>query len=262
MPWDRAIDLYLNVGNTPEFVLLASRATAEPAQRPVWVSGDKHLVRLWLVQPNATATLFTLSTLAAGDAIVLAGKRSASSQALLFSASGFALVEDEQGPRYEAQLDLTPAGLRDAFGDDTALGCTVDIEVQNSTNTLRRTRQFPVRINKGVYTNEVTPTPAEPAYPAPAALLTGGADTANLKRGTHQLVAGDFQGVAVAFATAFASQPSTVHAWLLKKAGAAAMRVDVNYDEIDASGFTVDLGDAVPNDALLGDYRIGWLAIL
>jgi hypothetical protein len=40
------------------------------------------------------------------------------------------------------------------------------------------------------------------------------------------------------------------------------MRVDVIYVEIDASGFTVDLGDAVPNDALLGDYRIGWLAIL
>ena len=68
--------------------------------------------------------------------------------------------------------------------------------------------------------------------------------------------------MAVTFATPFSAAPTTVLAWLLKKAGAEALRVDVNWDDVDEDGFTVDLGAAVPDDAALGDYRIGWLAIL
>lgn len=262
MPWDRAIDLYVNVGSTPEFVLLASKASLQPAERPVLVSGDKHLLRVWLLQSSGAGVAPAIQTLAAGEAMVVAGKVNAAAAALLFSATGFVEVDDGSGRHYEAQLDLTPNALRDAFGEDSALVCTVDVEVQNSTNSQRRTRQFQVRVNKGVYTNEATPTPAEPAYPAASALLTGGVDTANLKRGTKNLAAGNYQSVAVAFTTGFATPPTTVVAWLMKKAGAAAFRVDVNWDDIDEDGFTVDLGDAVPDDAALGDYRIGWLAIL
>lgn len=169
MPWDRAIDLFVNLGSAPEFVLLAGKSSVQPGERPVLVSGDKHLVRVWLLQAASPGEIPSLQTLAAGDVLILAGKLKASAAALLFSATGFALVETG-GSHYEAELDLTPTALRDAFGDESALLCTCEIEVQNAANTLRRTRQFPVRVNKGVYTNEADPAPAAPAYPAPEAL--------------------------------------------------------------------------------------------
>ncbi len=262
MSWDRAIDLFLNIGSSPDFVLLASKSTLQPAERPILVSGDKHLVRVWLVQPGPAGTTPTLQTLAVGEVMVIAGKLKASAATLLFSATGFVAVDNGDGMHYEADLDLTPTALRDAFGEESAILCSVDVEVQNSSNSKRRTRQFVARVNKGVYTNETDPAPATPAYPAAAALLTSGTDTAILKRGTKNLAAGNFEGVPVAFATAFAVAPTTVHAWAMKKAGAPAISVTVNYDQVTAAGFTVDLGDAIPGDAVLGDYRFGWLAIL
>lgn len=167
--WDRAIDLFVNVGTSPEWVLLASKSSLSPAERPLLVTGDKHLVRLWLVQPGAAGAAPSLLSLAVGDVVVLAGKTKASSPDLLFSATGF-VVNAEGGTHYEALLDLTAQALIDALGDETALTVTCEVEIQNSTNSQRRTRQFPVRVNRGVYTNESDPEPSEPAYPSADAL--------------------------------------------------------------------------------------------
>lgn len=260
--WDRSLDLFVNVGTSPEFVLLASRASLQPAERPVLVSGDKHLLRVWFLKPGAAGVAPTILSLDVGEQIVFAGKTTPAAAALIFSATGFIEVNDADGLHYEAELDLTSDALRNAFGDDASLTAFADFEVQNGANTLRRTRQFSVLVRRGCYTNDAVPTPAEPAYPAPGALLTSGPDTANLKRGTKQLAAADYAAVAIAFATEFATPPTLVQAWLLKQAADPGMSVTVNHDSITTAGLTIDLGAEVPAGAALGDYRVGWLAIL
>ncbi|MBI5770847.1 MAG: hypothetical protein HZA93_23925 [Verrucomicrobia bacterium] len=169
MPWDRSIDLFVNVGTAPEFVLLSSTSSRQPAERPVLVSGDKHLVRLYLLDATTAGVAPTLKTLATGDQIILAGKKGGLGT-LLFSADDFLEVDDATGKHYEATLDLTPNALEMAFGDDAALVVVCEVEVQNSANTGRRSRQFSVRVNKGVYAGEATPAPAEPQYPAAESL--------------------------------------------------------------------------------------------
>lgn len=194
MPWDRRLDLFVNVGAPPEFVLLAGKASREPAQWPVIVSGDKHVVRVWLLDATVGGGPPAILTLAAGEVMILAGKARAAATELLFSATGFAPIDTGAGTCYEAALDLTSNALKEAFGDDAAIAVLVDVEVENAANTLRRTRQFQAVVRRGVYTNEAEPTPAAPAYPAPEALQlrvpTGGlvrfkdGDTLQLKNKT------------------------------------------------------------------------------
>lgn len=96
----------------------------------------------------------------------------------------------------------------------------------------------------------------------PPTVILSGLDTAPMKRGTKNLATGDFEAVAVAFPTSFVDVPRTVHVWLMKKAADALILAVLNHDSITADGFTVDLSSAVPVGAVLGDYRLGYLAIL
>jgi hypothetical protein len=260
MNWDRSIDLFVNVGMTPDYVLLASRGALQAAEMPVLVSGDTHPIRLWLLKPAAPGTPPLDLALAVGDQIIVSGRKSDGSE-LLFVATDFVRVDDADGLHFEGTLNLKSQMLADAFGSDTAILVTVQVEIENSGNTAGRSRQFRARINKGIYNGEFDPTPVAPAYPQPGALLTTGTDTATLKRGTINLAAGD-TAKAILFVTPFSAPPTNYRAWVMKKAGADAIQAFECHDTVTEAGFTAELGAAVPPDAVLGDYKLGWIALI
>lgn len=251
--WDRSIDLFVNVGSSPEFVLLASKTSLAPAERPALVSGDKHTLRLWFIQPpSAGGQGNTILMLDPDDRIVVAGKVSASADDYLFTVAGFAEVTDSGGTRYEAVADLNTEELYNALAGENAILGIVELEVQNNDNTQRRSLQFPIRINRQAYAGEIDPVPA----------VTNAMDTLTQKRGTIDLDPGEDGPVTVEFETEFSGVPSQVRAWITKKAGAPAIQAFENHDSITEAQFTVDLGNAIPADAVAGDYKLEWIALL
>ena len=150
-------------------------------------------------------------------------------------------------------VDLVPADFAKLRAE---VAYVIDVQAQNLTSGAIKT------VCKGSVTFDEDVTKAAELTIAtytttPAALILA----TDIKRGVHQLAAGDYAAIAVAFAAAYAVAPTIVDAWLVKKAGEPSLRATVNHDTITAAGFTVDLSSPVPDGATLGDYRLHWLAI-
>lgn len=262
MATTRNVDLYLNLARPVDAVLLAGRGGLTAAEPPVFIAGEYPTLRFQFLNPSIVHGVApSVEVLEAGDVIVFGLKKKAGGT-LLVSATGFVLVGSGNERRYEAAVNFDTEALTNAFGDDAVISAVGEVRIQNAANTRRKPYQFRCTVRGRIYDGESAPVAAEPQYPAPESVLTNGADTAAIKRGSIDLDPADYEGVAVAFATEFSAAPTMVRAWVQKKAGAAAIQCFENHDTVTAAGFTVDLGAPVPADAAAGDYKLAWLAIL
>ncbi|WP_052362376.1 hypothetical protein [Geminisphaera colitermitum] len=248
MSWTREFNLYLNVALEPGKILLRDKNGQAAATRPEWVSADTFPVNLWLLRPaTTTGEAPAIETLEPGDQMILSGKATPAG-ALLFSATGWALVENEAtGSYYTTILDLNTSALEIALGTQSSLIITGEIEIQNPQNTRRISAQFQVLIRRQIYAGEGTPQPAPPAYPLPGALLTldqlpAALAAANPIRAGRVAIPAAAETVAVQFPAPF--QPGTTpHVVSTVTKPSAGDRIWANPIEetITHEGFTAEL---------------------
>jgi hypothetical protein len=261
MSWSRALDLFINNGQTLDYVLLRSLVDMGAADRPLLVGGDRFLFRLWFIEPSISGGAPTIVALSQDAQIVVAGRISLAGAVILFAATGFAAVNSLGGLHYEAEVNLNTDEITAALGNDIAMLCAVEVQVQSPDNTERRTKQFTARLNRSGFAGLLSPTPSTPEYPTPDVLLTNGMDTANIKRGFAEPAVGD-SGVAFVFSTVFATAPRTVNVWTSHKAGKDQILCELVHETIMPAGFSVVLGAQIPVGTVAGDYRVHYLAIL
>lgn len=185
MPFARTFDLFIDVAKTGgKPCLLIRKSGATDPETPSLMQGDVLTLRLFFREVlSGEFADSTATTIATGDVITLAAKKDVDQTDLLFSASSFTAGTDTTyGAYYAATLDLTTAELEAALdaAEDT-LTVPVDIEVQNAANTRRSTFRFTVDVVQQVYAGETDPAPAEPSYPAPAAIMLKNPTGANYR---------------------------------------------------------------------------------
>lgn len=190
MTFARVFDLYVDVAAAGGPNPLLQGLNGSPLTALIsWVQGDCFTLRIHF---RLVAAGFGAATTAIavddGDEIVLAAKVNASDAALVFSASGFEKVVSGSDIYYQASLDLNTVELAAAL-TGASLVVLVDLELQNNDNTRRLTFRFATTIIAQAYDGEGDPTPAAPAYPSPAALVTKEPTGANyrFKDGQFQL---------------------------------------------------------------------------
>ena len=176
MPWDRTVSLYIDIdsygsGRQP---MLDTLTSALLQDTPTWIQSDKFTLRLYFRRRASTVGAASTSVqLSSGSQIVLAAKKQQALglTTLLFNAMDFTETLDGSDYYYSAEVDLHTTELAAALGSDSAITAVVDVEVENSDNTLRQTFQFSVLVKHQAYSGEADPTPGTPVYPAPAFLL-------------------------------------------------------------------------------------------
>lgn len=167
MSFQEYIDLVYDVGSDSGFPLLKITVSSiETGTTPVWVSGDKRLLRIFLKRLNATTGAYEAVEIPEGYSLVFAAKKSDLSGDALFSATGFITAGTGGDLHYEADLDLNTTGLASALaGKELVVVC--DLEIQNPGNTRRRTFQINAKILKQAYAGETPVASGEPPYPDP-----------------------------------------------------------------------------------------------
>lgn len=173
MSWDLAEAFYLNVGSQVGVALdyngngLSTRA--DPFSLRL---ADIFTARLFLYDGILSTTPIAIP---AGYVMILAAKKLVSDVPtgdVLFNATGFTGVTVDGKQAYEAELSLDTPELDTALGSASELECQCDLEIQNASNTKRKTFSFKVKILPQSYAGETSPTPGTPLYPAAAAIIT------------------------------------------------------------------------------------------
>ena len=157
--------LYLDVDRPGGAACVLSGTTSNTQQdRVAFVAGDTLTLRLYFRRRAGTGTASTAVDLAAGSAIVVAGKADLTSIDALFSATGF--TADLASHFYYATLDLTTTGLATLLATATSAAVYVDVEVQDATNAKRITYRFLATVYKQAYTGTEGLVDGNPPYPA------------------------------------------------------------------------------------------------
>ncbi len=162
----RNVDLYLNLARPSDSVLLAGRRDLTIAEPPVWIDGEKPLVRIQFLTPSATPGVAPeVTQLADGDVVVFALKKKTGGT-LLVSGTGFVLEGAGNERRYAALVNFDTTELVNALGDETVISTVGEVRVQNAANTERKVFQFRCTVRGRIYNGEGDPLAADPEYPA------------------------------------------------------------------------------------------------
>ncbi len=167
----------LNVNQTAR-TLVVSRDSNSRLGTLTLHQGDRFTISLWLLDETGSAV--TPLEVAAMDAdythISVAARATADlDEDLLFSATAFAEVGEDDELHYEATLNLNTEQIAALFTSDTTktAAALLDIELSNDAGDKRLTvvGQWPVTIQRDIYIgDEVAPDDADPAYPAADAI--------------------------------------------------------------------------------------------
>jgi len=172
MTWAKQLDLYIDLDSlgTSDSPLLRVQGTSvsRTAVPPVVVAGDTLLLKLHLVRYNSTTGEWVPQELD-DSAMLMLGKLLPADATPLFQVSSFTFAADST---YQGILNLTSALITGATFTGGLFTAHVDLEIQNSDNSLRATFQFSISIRQQyVIGTESDPTIAIPSYPAPDALI-------------------------------------------------------------------------------------------
>lgn len=140
--------------------------------------GDISTLKLWLLtETGETLTPFAVAAMDAEYTHISVAARAATDldEELLFSATLFAEVGEDDELHYEATLSLNTEQIAELFTSDTmkTVAALLDIELSNDAGDKRLTvvGQWPVTIQRDLYAGtEGVPTDGEPAYPAADAI--------------------------------------------------------------------------------------------
>lgn len=167
--WTKRIALYIDVDSAGAPPLLDGASSARRSAKPSFVQGDK--VRLELrFRSIADSPLSDSSAvqMPEGATIAVAGKAATAMDEaeMLFAATGFTEVVDDEDVYYYADIDLNTQEMDDLFSDLAAsyADIKVDVEVRNSDNTDRLTFQFDATARHQVYSGAPAPEPGTPPY--------------------------------------------------------------------------------------------------
>ena len=209
--WSRTVDLYLDVNAVGGLQPILDGTSSAQGEAPVFISGDRFLLRLWFRVPAATGQSSGPAQLPSGFNLVLAAKAApAEGEKIadlptLFYADGFSEVGADDELHYESMLDLNTAELAAALASASSVAVWIDVEVQQSGNTERATFRIATTVYRQVYEDQAQPTPGAPPYPSPGELVCRHADGASLviKDGQHPYLycphCGDFFPLRVSF---------------------------------------------------------------
>lgn len=237
----RTAEIYLNAAQWGgSFPLL--NADGSTARIPEFIACDVFELSLrWLSLPSAIRGAPTVEALPGSWAIVFAIKAARDDSDILASASSFSLVTGDGDTRYTATLSLDtdpaiPVGT-------TPLNVWCDVEVSNAGNTERLTWQFQAVINPQTYNGESSPTPAEPAYPAPGAIPVRCVGSVAIPAGSS------------AVACLLDSSRDVIPVCTVRKPSAEADDIFVlSTYGLSAAGFTCTLSSPTPSGGYYLDY--------
>lgn len=247
----RVFDLYIDVdapGGAP--CLLDSRGAPRKQNDPVrWIVGDIFSIRIHFVRrPSTIDGSVEPVEQPASWALVLAGR--ADAETLYFSASSWVKVLTDDDVYYQADLSLDTQEAHEALSalsPGESLDVRVDLENQDATNAYRLTYQFEVKLVQQVYDGETVPTPEEPQYPAPGAIMVKIAGSAALTLGQDYV---EVTGLGCA------TTPAVVCVTVRKPSGGATLFAAVVASSITTDGFRADLSGAPPATGYYLDYII------
>jgi hypothetical protein len=167
----------LNVNQTAR-TLVASRDSNSRLGTLTLHQGDRFTISVWLLDEtgSAVAPLEVAAMDAEYTHISVAARATTDlDEDLLFSATAFAQVGEDDELHYEATLNLNTEQIAALFTSDTTktAAALLDIELSNDVGDKRLTvvGQWPVTIQRDLYAGtEGVPTDGEPAYPAADAI--------------------------------------------------------------------------------------------
>lgn len=249
----RVYDLYVNV-DAPggAYCLLdASGAKRSDSEKVSWVASDIFELRIHFRRlPTTIDGVLEVIEQPASWAIVLAALDPADATKMCFSATSFVRVATTDDVYYSATLSLDTANLTTALAavdPGESLEFCVDIENQDATNAARLTYQFPVLIYQQVYDGETVPTPEEPQYPSPGAIMVKIGSSVALTAAQDYV---EISGLGCA------TVPNIIVCTVRKPSGGANIWATVVHSSITADGFRADLSGSPPAAGYYLDYII------
>lgn len=178
MSWNRQLNLVIDVDAIAADNAVRPHAGAGVPSpiagglRAVLVAGDLVRCRLFFWSSNLSQNI----RLVAGLQVVICGKNNVTPSGKLFEATGHTEVNigTVEVPvwAYDLLVDLSTTELASALATLPSLTSRTDIELADAGGGTPTTWRFLPTILKQVYEGGTLPTPAEPPYPASAAVLT------------------------------------------------------------------------------------------
>lgn len=162
-------DIYLDRGKPGgQSCVLNGTSCSLTAANHQLIQGDKLRLRVYFRTVAGFGTASTSVTLDTGDVMVLAGKLATTPGAAdaLFSCSSFVQGASGTDNYYEGVLDLNTTDLATALGAALYVDCSIDIEIQNVSNTERLSYRLTARVHKQALIGTEGTTSGNPPYPA------------------------------------------------------------------------------------------------
>lgn len=215
----------------------------------VLVAGDYVCFRLYFWSSARALNLRLSGTYQ----IVIAGAAQDDEGTILFEGDSFVEVNvgSEEAPvwAYDLEVSLDTQAMASAIGEESPLVAETDIEVSTATAENPMTIRIRPTILAQVYVGGTPPDPSEPAYPAPASIVTK-------LRGTVAIPEGDTL-VAVS-GLGLGGIPAQVLLSLRKPTAGAPQLGDPELldDTVTADAFSFELGAAPEVTGYSVDYLI------